>query len=258
VTASSLIIPTWNTRELTVRFVRTLIRYAPGAEVIVVDNGSSDGTAEAVEAAATPRVQLRVVRHDTNLGYAKGCNAGLAAATGNVVVFLNSDMLAERVFVPQLLAPLEESKIGAVGALLLTRSGDRAQHAGGTFTGNKLPRHLYFGMRLKEAPGILKPKRLQWVTGACLAMRTADARKLGGFCEDYRNGHEDADLCFRVRFELGLDVYYEPAARLIHFEGKTSGRFTHENENARLFMSRWGDKIIGDHQSIVSADGGYL
>jgi hypothetical protein len=82
------------------------------------------------------------------------------------------------------------------------------------------------------------------VTGAALAMRAADFHAAGGFDTAYRNGFEDADLCFRV-WALGKRVLYEPRACIIHVEGASTGRHDNERANAELFRQRWGKVVDG-------------
>ena len=64
-------------------------------------------------------------------------------------------------------------------------------------------------------------------------------------------------LCFRVRFELGLRVVYEPKAQLMHEEGQTPGRYVADNVNAARFFGRWGDKVVPDAKDVIDrVDGG--
>ena len=101
---ASLVIPNWNGRDLLERFLPSWIAAIanhPGSEIIVVDNGSDDGSAEWI-AANYP--QVRVLALKENLGFGGGSNAGFQAAQNDIVVLLNSDMRVE----PDFLAPLLE------------------------------------------------------------------------------------------------------------------------------------------------------
>lgn len=258
--SASIVIPAYNLAEKTARCLDALARTARGSEVIVVDNGSADETARmlARRAAKERAFELRPVYLNANQNFAGGSNAGLAEATRDVVVFLNNDTIPEPGWLPPLVEALDDETIGAVGALLwYPGKPRRAQHAGMAFTGEGRAIHLYRGMTAKDAPGIFAAKDLQCVTGACLAMRLADARALDGFDPAYRNGWEDVDLCFRVRYKIGARVRYEPRSQLVHEEGQTPGRFANDTENARRFFERYGAKVVHDAGDIIARiDGG--
>src|SRR5689334_13399948 len=100
--AASLVVPNWNGRDLLEKFLPSwlaAIASHPGSEVLVVDNGSTDGSAEWIRA-NYPQVHL--VGLDRNLGFGGGSNAGFRAAMNDIVVLLNSDMRVE----PHFVAPL--------------------------------------------------------------------------------------------------------------------------------------------------------
>lgn len=255
--AATIVIPVFNRADLLDRCLRALDKTARHDEIVVSDDGSTEDIGQVV-ARHNQRGNIRHVRSDENRGFACACNVGVGAATGDVVVFLNSDTIpSEPGWLDALLDALDDPEVGLVGALLwYPGKPQRAQHAGAGFTAQKSPLHLYRGMTKREAPGILIGKRLQWVTGACMALRTEDLRMLGGFDESYRNGGEDLDLCFRVRLGLGLAVLYEPRAQMVHLEGQSDGRFDHESANARRFFDRWEHAIQPDLMRIMEADGG--
>jgi GT2 family glycosyltransferase len=256
----SVVIPVFNRWQLTLACLRSLRATSrrSDVEVIVVDNGSTDQTAKDADGHAVGRDPLIdvLVRHNRNQGFAEGSNAGLAAASGDVVVFLNNDTTAcDKLWAPAIRDTLDDGSIGAVGALLWYPGRVRAvQHAGMAFTSGPKILHLYRHRRIEHEPGIMRAKDLQAVTGACLALRTADARQLGGFSPDYVNSFEDVDLCFRVRFELGLRVFYQPAIQFLHHEGQTEGRHLREAENEVLFGQRWGSRIEVDLPRIMRED----
>lgn len=257
---TSVVIPVFNRWQLTLACLRSLraTTKRDEVEVVVVDNGSTDQTAKDADGHAVGKDPLIdvLIRHNRNQGFALGSNAGLAAATGDLVVFLNNDTTAvDRAWLPAVRDTLADGSIGAVGALLWYPGRVRAvQHAGMAFTGGPKVLHLYRHRRAEHEPGILRAKDLQCVTGACLALRTADARSLGGFSPDYVNSFEDVDLCFRVRFDLGLRVFYQPAIQFLHHEGQTEGRHLREAENEVLFGQRWGSRIEVDLPRIMRED----
>lgn len=247
----SIVIPVFNRWKLTEACLRSVRATTARAQVqvIVVDNGSTDETAEQCQAGGLVDTYVPV---PTNQGFAWGCNYGLLEAEADAVVFLNNDTVALDGWLPPTLENLRDPTIGAVGALLWYPGRVRAvQHAGMAFSTGPKVLHLYRHRREEHEPGIMRAKDLQCVTGAFLAMRRSEARALGGFCTEYRNGFEDVDLCFRVRFQLGLRVRYEPRIQLLHHESQTEGRGVHEAENELLFFSKWGDKVAVDLGGIM-------
>ena len=111
---ATIVIPAWNAWEHTERCLSSL-QSTLGAEdrVVVVDNGSTDGTRESLSTYGW----LEVVANDENQGFARGCNQGAARARGGVVVFLNSDTIVPSGWLDELLAPFDLGDVGAVGPL---------------------------------------------------------------------------------------------------------------------------------------------
>src|SRR5208282_3414593 len=95
-----------------------------------------------------------------------------------------------------------------------------------------------------NAPDVSQFRELDMVTGACLMISRELFVQLAGFDELYQNGVEDIDLCLRAR-AAGLKVVYEPKAVVYHLEGQSAGRFSHVNENLKMFFNRWGKSFDG-------------
>ena len=258
----SVIIPAWNNWAMTHKCLSGLRATLPkSAEVILVDNGSTDCTPSEV---ARLHPGVRVVRHEENLGFARGSNSGLKAARCELVCFLNNDTELIRGWWRTAATRLHEEKdLGAVGGLLLNEDRRTVNHLGIAFTDQyrdpvprlPLPCHLYRNARVRSLPKrALISRDLQAVTGACMMMRRDVALSLDGFHEGFLNGFEDVDLCFRLRFELGMRVSLEPNMKLIHAESRTPGRFDYETENAILFDQRWGGRVIIDAEDMIRSD----
>jgi hypothetical protein len=107
---------------------------------------------------------------------------------------------------------------------------------------------------VSDAPWVNEAREFQCVTGACLLIRRTVFEAAGGFDERFRNGHEDIDLCFRVR-ALGHAVRYCPSSVVIHRESVSAGRHTHDAENTRLLWERWADRIEPDERAAYAAAG---
>ena len=232
----SIIIPVFNNLTLTRVCLESLAKAKVAArfEIIVVDNASTDGTAEflKIEAAAA---RVHVLTNSQNEGFAQACNFGAQAAHGSILLFLNNDTQVTNGWLDALLEIAQQPDVGAVGAKLLYADG-RIQHAGIEFI-NGVPDHPH-RHAAADLPAANRQRELDMVTGACLMTSRDVFIKLGGFDETFRNGVEDVDYCLRVR-ALGLKVIYEPKSVVFHHEGRSAGRFDHVNENLKIFFGRW-------------------
>ena len=196
---------------------------------------------------------MKLVVMNRNGGYARACNAGARFARGTVLVMLNSDVVPREPGWLQLLARplLEQRKLGAIGPKLIFEDGS-LQHAGLYFgrdqRGIWLNHHFHKGM-----PGSYPPaqvaRNVPGVTGACLVTRRETYERVDGFTEDYVIGdYEDSDLCLKIR-RLGLQIAYEPAACLYHFERRSIRRSQDymrgvaSQYNSWLHTQRWEDDI---------------
>ncbi|MBC8097052.1 MAG: glycosyltransferase, partial [Akkermansiaceae bacterium] len=233
----SIIIPVLNNLTLTRQCLAAITRTAglTASEIIVVDNASSDGTTEFLNDLSR-KGQLRVIRNETNLGFARACNQGAAEARGRFVLFLNNDTVPIPGWIDAMVTAALRPEIGVVGAKLLY-ADNSIQHAGIGWI-NGVPDHPW-RKSPALAPEVNAFRELDMVTGACFLMPRELFLQLGGFDEAYRNGVEDIDLCLRAR-AAGHKVVYEPRAMVYHLEGQSAGRFDHVNENLKLFFSRWG------------------
>jgi Flp pilus assembly protein TadD len=117
-----------------------------------------------------------------------------------------------------------------------------------------LPYHLYKSFA-GDHPAVNQRREFQIVTAACLLIRRPLFDEVGGFDEGYVNGFEDADLCLKAR-ERGYQVVYQPRSVVVHLEGQTAGRKTHEASNADRFLKRWGGQWwAGDEDRQFHVDG---
>jgi GT2 family glycosyltransferase/Tfp pilus assembly protein PilF len=250
---SSIIIPVFNNLDLTRQCLESIWNYTDAPhEIIVVDNGSTDGTREYLnnmEAAGG----VRVIANPTNLGFAKASNQGAQAARGDYLVFLNNDTIVQPGWLEELIACSRKyDKIGAVGAKLLFPD-DTVQHAGVAFNERKLVYHIYQHYD-RDHPAVNKEREFQAVTAACMLMKKEVFFEVGAFDEGYLNGFEDVDLCFKLR-EQGYKIVYTPRPVVYHLESKTPGRHDRNSENSRLLRSKWSDRIIGDDHKYYEEDG---
>ncbi len=256
--AVSVIIPAWNLWEMTRACLESLARHTPPelVELVVVDNGSTDETREALEPVGRKLFgeRFRAVRLEENLGFAKGCNAGARAAAADRLFFLNNDTLATEGWLPPLLAALDGSPfLGMVGPLLLLPGARRVQHCGIAFAPTLEVEHMY-GFFPGNHPLVRRPRIWQALTGAALLLSAELFRRCGGFCEGYRNGFEDLDLCCAVR-RTGLCLGSVPQSVLFHLTSQTPGRFDHDGPNTRLLNERCPGGFVPDLHRVGMEDG---
>jgi GT2 family glycosyltransferase len=252
----SVVIPTHNTRDITLRCVETLEAEGPGVEIVVVDDASSDGTAEAL-AAGHPEVQ--VLRLSPAGGFTRAANLGLAQARGEILLLLNSDTeVTPGAFGPLLAAFDGDPELGVAGAVLHYPDGS-PQWSGGRAPSllwlfgltSGLPRLLARLPRYRRVKPVgAAPGSVDWVTGAALAMRRRVWEQVGPLDEGFRFYAQDLDLCLRAG-AAGWKVELVPGFRVMHHHGATiggSGRDPNSwgRQNAELL---WGDLLRWARQS---------
>jgi GT2 family glycosyltransferase len=254
----SIIIPVYNQWHLTEQCLRSLCQYTSreDIQVIVVDNGSTDETAGACGVLGQELFGERFehVRLVENINFGPGCNLGASRADADFLFFLNNDTLLTPGWLPPLLRAFEiRPDIGAVGPLLLYPDQDRVQHLGVTFTPTNHVTHLYHYFPSTH-PVVKCERSLQAITGAALMIPAGVFRHAGRFCEEYRNGYEDLDLCWNIR-SLGMTLRCEPESRVYHLTSQTPGRFNDENHNAHVLARRCQGAFYPDMHRFAHADG---
>ena len=240
----SIVIPVFNKLEYTQKCLAALFRHTDAAgisyEVIVVNNASSDGTAEYMAAQRS----VLTWTNKRNLGFAKGCNQGAMLACGRLIVFLNNDTEVHAGWLEALVHELDShDKTGAVGGKLLYPDGT-IQHAGVAVGRDQVPIHVH-RCKAADAPVVNERREFPIVTAACMAVRRSEFLELGLFDELFVNGHEDIDLCLRYR-ERGMKIIYTPGCVVTHHESVSEGRLDSRPENMARTFYKWRYKLVQD------------
>lgn len=209
---ASVVIVSYNAKPKLMACLASVLRSLPDdSELIVVDNASIEDNAEAVEA-GFPEITL--IRSDTNLGFAAGCNLGVRYARGRHLVFLNPDTLVESGWLDALVAPFEaDDRIGLVTArILLMADPERLNTCGCDVHISGLT--LCRGMG-RPRDTYLEVEEVGAISGAAFAIRRNLFEKLSGFDEEMFLYLEDTDLSWRARL-AGFKTVCAPGCIILH------------------------------------------
>jgi O-antigen biosynthesis protein len=223
--AASLVIPNWNGRDLLERFLPSWVAAIaghPGSEIVVVDNGSTDGSSVWLRENCP---QLRVIELPQNLGFGGGSNAGFRAAKNDIVVLLNSDMRVEPDFLAPLLAGFTDDKVFAVSCQVFFGDPSKRREETGLTQGWWQDGSLRVSHREDPAVDGLFP--CFYGGGGSCAFDRRKFLELGGFDPLLHPFYlEDTDLGF-LAWKRGWKVLYQPASVVHHEHRGTIGkRFT--------------------------------
>lgn len=234
----SIIIPSFNTKEITSRglksiyqsFYITQINY----EIIVVDNASSDGSVEMIKDLQKEHTNLMLIDNKENLGFAKANNIALQASTGRYILFLNSDVIIDKLDLVNLISYMDNNlKVGALTVKVDLPQGiiDPASHRGFPTVWNSFCYFLKFERVFGHLPFLSrvfggyhmtycdldKVHEIDSPTGAFFLTRKKIMDKIKGFDEVFFMYGEDLDLSFRIK-ELGYKIIYYPIFEVTHLK----------------------------------------
>jgi GT2 family glycosyltransferase len=243
----SVVIPTHNGKALLAPCLSSLRRNCPAGldlDVIVVDDASSDGSAEWV---SVHYPEVRVLRLERNGGFCAAANAGIAAARGAIIQLLNNDAEVCQGWAEAGLAPFEDPRVGSVAPLVLVRSDPgRVDSAGDSYA--------FFGWPSKRGHGQpvhrwanRAPEEVFGASASSAFYRAKAIRDLGGFDPNYGSYYEDVDLAFRLRW-AGYTCAFASESRVLH---DVSATYDHGSPALHQRMSRnaetlfWSNLPIG-------------
>jgi O-antigen biosynthesis protein len=220
--AASIVIPNWNGRDLLAKYLPSVIaaiEHSPGSEVVVVDNGSDDGSAEFVRKAFP---QVKVLALPRNLGFGGGSNAGFRAAKNDIVVLLNSDMRVEPDFLAPLLNGFTDESIFSVACQIFFSDPAKPRQETGLTEGWWLQGALR--VRHRVEPGIHELYPCFYGGGGSCAYDRRKFLELGGFDELLKPFYlEDTDVGY-LAWKRGWKVLYQPASVVYHEHRGTIGK----------------------------------
>src|SRR3990167_624571 len=224
----SILIVNWNTRDLMIHCVNSILRYAPPFphEVIVVDNNSSDGSADTLINLYNHNKNIRVIESIRNLGFAKGNNLAYKNSAGEYIFLLNPDAEVTEGALEALVNFMDAyPDVGIVGPKLLNPDGSlqpsvrrfpTLRSAIAVFSG--LHRFLKLDKYLMSKFDYTKQGEVDQVMGAALLTRRKITETLGFLDEKFWLWYEEVDFCKRVK-DHGHKVMYFPGAAVIHHKG---------------------------------------
>jgi GT2 family glycosyltransferase len=258
----SIVIVSWNTRDLLADCIASIYTNSPGGEfeIWVVDNASSDGSAAFIRD-HYPAVKL--IESEENLGFARANNLALRRSSGKYILLLNPDTEIKPGAFETLIRFMEEHpQAGGAGPYLLNPDNTLqvSCYPLPTLT-RELWRLLYldwiwpYGTYTQERWSTNKPRKVGVLKGACVILRHSALEKVGCMDEDYFMYSEEVDLCYRFH-KAGWPLYWVPQAKIVHYGGQSvhqaaADMFFYLYESKILYFRKnygrlagWGYKLI--------------
>jgi len=231
----SVVIICWNDLRVIRECLHSIFAGTQSAdfEVIVSDNGSTDGSVQFIH---ENYPQVRVVENGANLGFAKGNNAGIRAAQGELVLILNPDTIIHEGSMDRFIAFADQHpEVGAFGCRVLNLDGTyqvscRLFPTMKRFWVSALYLHRLgrfsslFNFEEYEGWKGESERQIDWQSGCCVMIRGPLLKSLGGFDEQFFYHFEEVDLCRRV-WDSGVSIVFTPEATITHLGGQSVSRF---------------------------------
>jgi len=226
----SVVIVSWNTKQHLLNCISSLANQSGIKEVIVVDNGSTDGSPEAVEKQFP---QVKLIRNKENLGFAKANNIGMRASTGRYLCLINSDVIVQNGCIEKLAEFMDANpSVGISGPKILNPDGSlrvSCRHFPSIWNNlcqvlgfNKLfPKSVFFSEPFMKYWAHDEMRKVDALSGCFWMVRRKALDEVGLLDEDFFFYGEDVDWCRRFH-KAGWDVVFYPQAEIIHFGGASS------------------------------------
>ncbi|MFA5574838.1 MAG: glycosyltransferase family 2 protein [Brumimicrobium sp.] len=245
----------WNGVKFLQQFLPTLIQHTPNAEIIVIDNQSTDDSVSFLK----KYPQIRMIQNSENAGFAKGYNDGLKQIEGEFEYYaiINSDVEVTPNWLSPLIEKLENNpKVAGVQPKVLAfHNKEFFEHAGAS--GGFIDKNFYPFCRGRIFDKVEKDRgqyddemEIFWTTGACMVVRAETFHALGGFDPDFFAHMEEIDFCWRVK-RRNLSFFVIPSSKVYHVGGGTlnyqSPQKTYLNFRNNLYMihKNYGGWLFG-------------
>jgi len=231
----SAVIVNFNGGPILTAAVRSVLASSVTVDVLVADNGSTDGSLELLRRSAGSDVRLRIIENRRNLGFARACNLLLAQARGDYLLVLNPDALIQSDTLERMVKALQaHPEAGMVGCLI--RNPDGSEQAGCRravptpwrslvrvlHLHRLFPYHPRFrDFVLTREPLPREPVPVEAISGAFMLVRREILERVGAFDDAYFMHCEDLDWCMRVR-QAGWQILFVPGVEIVHYKGTCS------------------------------------
>jgi GT2 family glycosyltransferase len=262
----SIIIVNWNTRDLLVDCLNSIqenLDAAPAlqAEIFVVDNASSDGSAEAVRSSFT---RVHLIENQDNVGFARANNQAAALSQGKYILLVNPDTVLQPSAIKTMLAYLDShSDVGAVGPRVVNPDGSvqisiylqptLLREAWRLF---HLDRIVLYGSYSTSILASESPRVVDILMGVCIMLRREIVINLGLFDEQFFVFSEDFDLCARIR-KAGWQIHWLPKAVITHHEGQSTKKIPDEmflelyRNKVKFFRKHYGSSAVVSYKVLL-------
>lgn len=241
----SVVVVNFRTPGRSARLARSVASFKRVSEAIVVNNSPEDDRDLRAEIAEARGVE--VVSNPTNLGYGRACNVGATVTSGKYLVFLNSDVQISEGDLEALVTALDDEEVGIAAPVLLDSRGRPQSDASG-----ELPSARTLVNRTNRRGN----RRLEWVSGAALAMRRSTFEQLGGFDPQFHMYFEDVDLCARAA-RTGARIVVVEDARATHESGASRSSSMKRQQQYAMSQARYlakdqGNPLVGASSYLAS------
>lgn len=234
----SIIIVTWNTASITAKCIETIQKYLKkiNYEIIVVDNGSSDNTISLLK----KNKDIKLIENKQNLGFSKANNIGFKEATGDYLLFLNSDMeLIDSSLIEMFNYISKDKSIGAIGPQFLNVDMTPQSSVFPPQTATNAFKEFFLNKKSysKYLPSLDKISEVYSISGGALMIKKDFFEKIGKWNEKYFFYFEDLDLC-RTIHKFHKKIIFYPFCKVIHRHGASGTKLANEtNQWRRLIPS---------------------
>jgi len=227
-------------------------------EIIVVDNASTDGSPDMVEA---KHKDVKLIRNRANLGFAAACNTAFKHSSGRYFCLLNSDTIVLEGSLLSLYKFMESRPdAGAAGCKLLNKDGTLQRSCScfpsvftelldALYLSKLFPKNRVFGCYSMSYWDFDEVREVDFVGGSCMMVGRPAIEEVGLLDETYFMYTEEADWCYRM-WDNGWKVYYYPGAEIIHLGGRSAQKF---GGDIRLYLYLSRNKFIRKYQGRLAA-----